>query len=122
MIQNYGTRYLYENISNLLAPLKGQGRETLEWRFIRLASDPSSNFNLHLYPVALMDTVQSSSVASSSPVSMLSSPLRPMSRLGRSLSGRSSILSPPGKGTFWLGIGPNGFEFHEVSIIQVLYK
>lgn len=117
MIENYGSDYLYASIPNLLGPLQGQGRETLEWRFIRLASDPSSNFNLHLYPVTLLDISHSPAATSSSSttVSVLGSPLLPVSRLRRSHSGRSSILPPSGKGTFWLGIGPNGFEFHEVG-------
>ncbi|KAM7540210.1 hypothetical protein Aperf_G00000025320 [Anoplocephala perfoliata] len=55
MIENYGSDYLYDNIPRLLAPLRGQSRESVEWRFIRLASDPSSDFNLHLYPVTLSD-------------------------------------------------------------------
>ncbi|KAH9279788.1 hypothetical protein ECG_07480 [Echinococcus granulosus] len=114
MIESYGSGYLYASIPNLLGPLEGQGRETLEWRFIRLASDPSSNFNLHLYPVSLLDISHSPAATSSSTtITVLSSPLLPVSRLRRSHSGRSSILPPSGKGTFWLGIGPNGFEFHE---------
>ncbi|VDK40765.1 unnamed protein product [Taenia asiatica] len=115
MIESYGSDYLYASIPNLLGPLQGQGRETLEWRFIRLASDPSSNFNLHLYPVTLLDASHSpvATSSSSTTVSVLGSPLLPVSRLRRSHSGRSSILPPSGKGTFWLGIGPNGFEFHE---------
>ncbi|VDO05885.1 unnamed protein product [Rodentolepis nana] len=115
MIDNYGSDYLYDNISNLLAPLKSQSRESVEWRFIRLASEPSSNFNLHLYCVSLSNPSHvNNTVSNASPssTSLLSSPV---TRIRRSYSSRSSILKTSGKGTFWLGIGPNGFEFHEAS-------
>ncbi|VDL15710.1 unnamed protein product [Hymenolepis diminuta] len=118
MIDNYGSDYLYDNIPSLLAPLKGQGRESVEWRFIRLASEQSSDFNLHLYPVSLSDLSHlnnSVSNTTSSTTSLLSSPIN---LIRRSHSGRSSILKTSGKGTFWLGIGPNGFEFHEENRLQ----
>lgn len=115
MIDNYGSDYLYDSIPSLLAPLRGQSRESVEWRFVRLASDPSSDFNLHLYPVTLSDPSHVNSAAANlvpSSTYLLSSPV---TRIRRSHSGRSSLLKTSGKGTFWLGIGPSGFEFHEAS-------
>uniref|UniRef100_A0A5K3FKW5 FERM domain-containing protein n=1 Tax=Mesocestoides corti TaxID=53468 RepID=A0A5K3FKW5_MESCO len=108
MIDSYGKDYLYANIPNLIAPLSGQVREILQWRFIRLASESSSNFNLHLYRVSPLDVS-----TSSFRLTVSVSTLKHSSRLRRSHSGRSSLILPSGKGSFWLGIGPNGFEFHE---------
>ncbi len=116
MIDEYGSEYLYENIPKLLAPLVGQVRENLEWRFMRLASDPSSDFNLHLFRASPLEpTLTSASSSSHSATSAPATTEKHTSSLRRTHSGRSSIPIPSGKGSFWLGVGPTGFVFHEVN-------
>uniref|UniRef100_A0A0X3NKN9 FERM domain-containing protein 1 n=2 Tax=Schistocephalus solidus TaxID=70667 RepID=A0A0X3NKN9_SCHSO len=103
LIDAYGADYLIRSIPTLIRKLVNIPRDALEFRYIRLASEASSNFNLHLYQVSPLYPTPVDHVRSESQ--------RPVLRRSFSRCSHSNISS--GCGSFWLGISPYGLEFHE---------
>ncbi|VDK75699.1 unnamed protein product [Dibothriocephalus latus] len=109
LIDAYGADYLIQSIPTLIRKLADIPRDALEFRYIRLASEASSNFNLHLYQVS---PLYPASVEHGRPQSQ-----RPVLRRSFSRCSHSNVSS--GCGSFWLGISPYGLEFHENNCLLV---